>query len=817
MKKPLLGAALAFLAGVFAGGCQLLPWPVLIILGLMCLMLLAGGYVYRKSAVWWLSLVLTAYGGFFYHQVVLATLPVNLVEEAGQQITLRGYITEEPRVEKNRVRYVVEVEKYQRADSQSWQGVQGDKILVVQREPGPVYRYGDGVEIRGVLRMPKSGGNPGDMDYPRFLKGQGIATVIYVKGEDDVKATGDRRGNIVFRTAGSVRDSLTKVAADTLESDDAALLNGLVFGLRDGLNPATTQVFERIGLIHILSVSGLHVSIVAAALVFVIRIAGLPRKVGLVLAMAGVLAYGFLVGFGPAVARAVIMMEMVLVGLLAGRDRDWSAALTVAALAIVLENPATIYSPGFQLSFTATWAILYLTPLITEVLTKSRFFPEGWLTSAVSLSLAAQMGTWLLVAYYFNLVSVVSMAANLALVGLVTPITWLGLGAALVGQIFPELSWFINGASAVLLKLLVWLAGHFDQVPAGSFNIQSPSWWVLILWYGLLLFWGGYRKNPRLHLKVNNLLRVVRDLWTRQFSHRATGYRTAVWSVVGLTAGAILWATAVMGSPESLEITFLDVGEGDSIYIKTPGGRHILLDAGRGSLKEGDFDVGARVVVPFLKRQGVNRLDALIISHHHLDHGGGIPPVLANLSVDLAVMPPADNLKEQLEDAYKPVLEAVEAKASQIETVREGDILELGEGITAEILAPPETILTDTTADLNNNSLVIKLNYKEKSFLFTGDIEAPMIEELVGGKTDLRADVLKVPHHGSAGSFNEDFYRQVGARMAVINVGPNNYGHPHRRVLDGLAAQGVEVLRTDISGAVTIKTDGYKLVTETVK
>ncbi|MHB8171726.1 MAG: DNA internalization-related competence protein ComEC/Rec2 [Thermincolia bacterium] len=812
MKRPLLGAALAFLVGVFAGGWQSLPWLVLAIAGMVLLFLLGIGYFYRKAVVWWLCLLLVAYGGLVYHQVVLITLPINLVEEAGQGITLRGSIIEEPWIEKNRVRYVVEVEKYQRAGSQSWQGVQGDKVLVSQRDPGRLYPYGQGVEIRGVLRMPRMGGNPGDMDYPRFLKGQGIATVMSIQGDEDLRAIGERGGNIVFRSAGAMRDSLAKVASDTLDPDDAGLLNGLVFGLREGLNPSVIQVFERIGLVHILSVSGLHVNIVAGALVFLIRVAGLPKKLGLILAMAGVLAYGYLVGFVPPVARSVIMLEMLLVGMLVGREREWSTALTVAALAIVMENPATIYSPGFQLSFIATWAILFLNTPIYQGLAK--FFPEGWLTSAISLSLAAQMGTWLLVAYYFNLVSLISLPANIALVVLVTPITWLGLGAALVGQVLPGLAWFINGANAVLLKLLVWLAGLFDQVPAGSFNIPSLSWWVLILWYGLLLLLGDYIKNPRLYLKLNNIFRIVRDWWTS--SHRGS-YRAALLSVAGLTALFFLWAIGFIGSSHRLEITFLDVGAGDSIYVKTPEGRHILLDAGRGPLKEGDFDVGAKVVVPFLKRQGVNHLDALIISHHHLDHGGGIPSVLANFPVDLAVMPPAEELEQQLEDRYKPILEAIRREVSRIETVGEGDILELGEGIMAEILAPPEPILTDTTADLNNNSLVIKLTYKEKSFLFTGDIENPMIDELVGGKTDLAAHVLKVPHHGSAGSYNEDFYRQVGAQVAIINVGPNNYGHPHQRVLEGLAAQGMKVIRTDISGAVTVSTDGKEMQIKTVK
>jgi len=807
MKRPLMGAALAYLTGVFLGGWLQLPWPVVVVPGFLLLVLLGVSIFYRGLANWFLAMIILAYGGVAYHQLVLAGLPTDLAEQAGQRVIIKGIIDEEPRMEGNRIRYVVKVRQYRGAGTGSWRQGRGDKVLVSQKNPGRFYLYGDGVEVRGRINLPKAGGNPGEPDYSRYLKGQGIATVMYLSDDYDLKGTGEIGGNRINRIALAIRDSLARVAGATLDPEEADLLNGLVFGLRDGIDPLARQVFERVGLVHILSVSGLHVGIVAAALSFAAGLMGLPRNWGVAFGMAGVLAYGYLVGFGPAVLRAVIMIELVLLSRLTGRERDWPTALTVAAVIITLREPAVIYQPGFQLSFVATWAILYLTPLIREFLS----------FNVISLALAAQLGTWPLVAYYFNLFSPISLFANVALVSLVTPITWLGLGAALIGQLSIELAWLMNGATALLLKILVMLTLLFDKIPGGSFNVQSPPWWLVFIWYGLLLFWGFYRKEPRFYLSMGNILKRVRDLWNEEAPAWAGKWKVNT-VLIGFLAGVFfLWTTSLAGSEGRLEVTFLDVGEGDSIYIKTPEGRHLLLDAGKGPVEKGDFDVGTKVVVPFLKRKGINRLDALIISHHHLDHGGGVPAVLSNFPVNLAVMPPLDALEGQLEDPYKPVLEAVKKQVLRVETLTAGDRLELGAGLVAEILGPPDPVLVGTTADLNNNSLVIKLIYKDISFLLTGDIETSMIEELVKGKANLQADVVKVPHHGSSGAYSEEFYRQVGAKLGVINVGPNNYGHPHQKVLDGLADQGVKVLRTDISGAVTITTDGKDMQIDTVK
>jgi DNA internalization-related competence protein ComEC/Rec2 len=263
-----------------------------------------------------------------------------------------------------------------------------------------------------------------------------------------------------------------------------------------------------------------------------------------------------------------------------------------------------------------------------------------------------------------------------------------------------------------------------------------------------------------------------------------------------------------------LTVTIIDVGQGDSLLVEPPGGKKILIDGGgvdRTTEAQNDDDpVGAKVVVPFLHRQGINHLDLVILTHPHADHLGGLNKVLEEIKVDEVL----DGGQAYGSRTYQRFKQLVEANRIKYELGRAGQVIDLEQGIKGYILNPSDPLLGDT----NSDSIVMRLVYGNVSFLLTGDLGQLGEERALSSGATLSATVLKVGHHGSATSTTDEFLRAVNPKYAVISVGKHNrYRHPAVSTLKKLIAAGIEVYRTDENGAVEIRTDGEKLAIETIK
>jgi len=292
--------------------------------------------------------------------------------------------------------------------------------------------------------------------------------------------------------------------------------------------------------------------------------------------------------------------------------------------------------------------------------------------------------------------------------------------------------------------------------------------------------------------------------------------RRAMAAVVSTTAALGLWIQVLAAAaPSQLVVTFLDVGQGDSIVIQGPSGRAVLVDGGgevEGHLT--GYDIGARRVVPALRRLRLRGIDVLLLSHPHEDHVGGLVAVLQNFPVGLVL----DSGFVHPAPSYPRFLRLVEEKQVPYRLARRGQLLDLGGGAAAVLLNPREPLVIGSGSDVHANSVVARLVYGAASVLLTGDIEALTEAILLSEGTDLRSTVLKVAHHGSATSSTPVFLEAVAPRVAVISVGAMNpFGHPHRATLDALHAVGAVVYRTDIHGAVTVSTDGTQLWVRTVR
>ncbi|HEX3032793.1 MAG TPA: ComEC/Rec2 family competence protein, partial [Bacillota bacterium] len=519
--------------------------------------------------------------------------------------------------------------------------------------------------------------------------------------------------------------------------------------------------------------------------------------------IAGVLIYSLISGLSPPVIRSAVMAGLGLYALLFNQRRSWPVALGLAGIVTTINRPEVILEPGYQLSFAATWAILTLTKDLTHLL---RNIPRGplWLGTGIAVPLAAQLGTWPLLAYHFNQFAPWSLLANLLLVEVAGLMLLLGLFMAILALVSYQAAAILQWGLGLLTSLFIGSANWLAGLPGGVISLPSPPLWSIVSYYLLLLMAGTSQGRF-----------LLQRSWKLWLFHRPNA-RPVLLTSAGL-AGVLL-LVIITGSyrEPGLQVTFLDVGEGDSIFIRTPGGRSLLIDAGPVQLnREGKviYDAGARAVLPFLRSQGVNHLDLVIISHLHRDHVGGLPEVVQHIKVDNLLLPPLTGDSPEEKSIRRLAL------TNQIKLLQgqEGQRVNLDQAVELSILGPWEELISPAQAEadreqrLNNQSLVLQLAYGKHNYLFTGDIDSAVLEKLADNKKLGRLTLLKLPHHGSGYSLSTSFLEVTRPELGVISVGPNYYGHPSSKVLRYFQDTGIPLLRTDKQGALHISDFGGEL------
>ncbi|MDH7479775.1 MAG: DNA internalization-related competence protein ComEC/Rec2, partial [Syntrophomonadaceae bacterium] len=563
-----------------------------------------------------------------------------------------------------------------------------------------------------------------------------------------------------------------------LPPQQASYLAAVLFGDKSGLPAEELELYQRLGLAHVFSVSGLHLGFVLALSLLLARGLRLKGAGYFLFNLLSMLFYAAMVGFPPATMRALLMAALALGAYLFRREVNPLGGLALAGLVLLIGNPRLLFDAGFQLSFTATGGLVYLYPRL-QVLAAG--WPRGaqWLL----LPLAAQLGILPLVAYYYGLVSPVSLFTNLVLVGLLGSIVMVGILSIPFMWLFPLLGEHLLLSAGALVQLADLLTRLFNAVPGGVWYVGAPSSGLVLLCYAAGVAWG--------------------EGWFARI--KASGAKT-MGAAAGLAAVAVLALLLYLVPSDRLKVVFLDVGQGDSIIIVTPRGRSLLIDGGgRTPEAEGYFDVGSRIVLPYLRREGIGRLDLLVNTHPHDDHLDGLYSLVESVPVEQVLVSAAsvDHPKTQ------SLLSRCSARGIAWSGVKRGDYLELEPGLRLEVLHPGPSLVNP--GDENENSLVLRLVYRETAFLFTGDLDGQGMGEILRSGMTLGSQVFKVPHHGSALGLNEEFLGQVGAEVGVISVGSNHFGHPAPEVLRFWQESCRPLFRTDQKGAIIVTSNGKKL------
>jgi len=770
-----LEAPLVPLAGATALGIATSAWIATPAWSLLCAGALALGLTSLALA---LGATRLATAGLLLLAVLLGVvraisdpLPADHIARVafGPRVSVEGRLAEEPvRWSADRTRLVIDLDGLR--DGLDLRTVSGRIQVTLYGETPPV---GEGQRVALDLKLspPRAFKNPGAFDYPAFLRREGILLVGSGRADSLVALTADDPPWPVW-----VRRWAVSTTAGHLPATSAALLGGLLLGEKTGLPPEASEAFRRAGVYHILAVSGFNVALLASSVFFVLSTLGVPRRVTAVVAGAALVGFALVVGGQASVLRATVMGLLLLGALLLDRESQLMNALALAVLLLLAWRPGDLGEPGFQLSFAATAGIIHLAPPLTAWLIGKRW--PGWLATPMAVSLGAQAAVTPVMLVHFNQLSLIGIVANLVVVPMAAVGTTLGMLALLTAAVS---AWAADVLFQALWPLLlalraaVWVAA---RVPGAMVHLPAPSWAAIAAWcvaLALLPYLGSRR-------------------WIQ----------ATVMVSLALVLGLSIWPWVAPDNGR-LRVTFLDVGQGDAILVELPEGQRLLVDGGPGGNQR--LDVGERVLAPFLWNRPTQRLDVVALTHPDSDHSGGLRAVLTRFGV-----------REFWENGRwitgtEETLRAVERSGACRRTLVAGQRLWLGSALLTVLNPDGSRPLDDPPPEgQNEESLVLRLDWRGFSLLLTGDLGGPGEERLLADHAPVRALALKVGHHGSRYSSTGAFLDAVEPAVAIISVGArNSFGHPTPEVLGRLEAAGARIYRTDRDGAVILETDGITL------
>jgi len=789
MPFPFLFLALCLAVGILFSSILSLPllsWLLSLLASLFCSWLL---FSIHKNRLAFVFILLTT---FLLGACLHTFIDRNFEENSLRRLRLTSYADFTGRLYKSPSHGLDKDLLFIKVDKVSYQNKKQDikgnlRVTIPHSEefPSPFHLFvHDKVKFSARLLPHQGFRNFKTNSMTAYLKSQNIHARATTKSPLLVERIEPGKKYSPLRLISLLRQKLQQKIEDHFPASDdehplssqGAVLEALLLGERYRMDPSVTQSLQKSGIYHLFAISGAHIAIISFFLFSVFKLFRIPNRLSYLLLMIFLLFYAFLVEGRPSVFRATIMTLAFLFGKLIWRNVNLINTISISAFILLFLNPFSLFNVGFQLTFSATLTIILFFPRIIKYLPKLPFK----ISEIMVLSLTAQLGVLPFVVNSFNRVTFSSLILNFAALPLVALIMALGYVFLPLSFISSFLSQHLAQAIQFLIGLLIKSSHLLDRFSFISYRIPTPH---LITIIGYFLFLYLLLLPPKIRRQKTALILLFSIFL------------------------ALLVTHPFPSLSKNLRLTFIDVGQGESILIEFPGKKKMLIDGG--GFPEGTFDIGENVVSPFLWRKGMKKIDYLVLTHAHPDHLNGLKAVSRNFKV------------REFWEAFSPIesedyaeLKRILPKSVVSKRLFRGDRHQERK-VKIEVLHPEQgDILVSTIR--NDDSLVLRLSYGQTSFLLSGDIGINAERKILEYFSEIKSQVLKSPHHGSRSSSSEDFLESVAPRIVVISVGEGNYyGFPNQEVLERYEQIGAEIFRTDIHGAVEIGSNGQTISVRT--
>jgi len=632
LRRPALFVALALICGIVLGNHIELPstW-LLFCLGVFSASALLFYFVRLKRILSLVLILCFVTAGFFLHELRTKDFAPNHIShflDLNRRVSLSGNICRDPDIRQNKTFLSLDVGSIL-LDGKFIET--SGKVLIKIKSSTNRFNYGDCVRVSGFLRAPESSRNPGAFDYRKYLAQAKIFGLMSLRSHHDVEILFREKENpFLSNVVYPVKHFILRVFRSTLKGAHGALLSGFVLGERRDIPEETYRMFTDTGTLHLLAISGSNVGLVVLFFFGFLRLARVPRKLSILLTLPAIVIFSYVTNNQPSVVRASIMASVFLLAFFWEREKDLVNVLAFSALLILIFSPLSLFDVGFQLSFGVTLGLVLFVVHPHSILYKAAFKFKGllrnWVILPILVSLVAQISSYPILAYHFNQISLYAFLANLLVVPLVSLAVITGSMTVITALVSMKLAQILSAFNWVVLSLTLRVVEFFSQLPHATVDLPSPSLQCLVSYYLFfvlfLISWG--RKVKRM------------------------GFFTLV------ILGILIAGREALIKKDALEITFLDVGQGQSILIELPPERKILIDTGP---KYKSSDAGERVVVPHLIKKNIKEIDQLILTSKTDVFNGGLEAVLGEIRVKEAIiLDPSERLTQLLADYTIPCL-----------------------------------------------------------------------------------------------------------------------------------------------------------------
>ena len=782
MKRPILIAALGYIIGIVWGlsfkvvliFCSIIAISMLIVEKNKNILRIIKLVINKKVTILLLIFIIAGFIHikfleYDYEKIYISLENVNIVGTIVSSKKEKQYINE----------YKIETEKINNIKLKK-------KFILLTKNKE--IEYGNKIKLEGTYIKPSKSRNYRGFDYSNYLKTENIYGTIEQNGK--IELIKEKNTNYLFINLYKVKNKIIKNINNKFPKETRGVFLGILLGDKNSIEEDVRQNFADSSLSHILAVSGTHISYVVICISVLFKKLKLNKNIRKVLTSLVLFMYLYLVDFSVSATRAVIMSNIVILQMLFYRKQDTITTIAFSSIIILINNPYVILNIGFLLSYGGTIGIILFVNKIS-IESKEDFFQrfKSYLKDICIVTISAQTIIIPIIIYYFNTISFTFIISNIIASLIIGPIIMVGLVIIAISFFkIPIISLIIRFYN-ILIIILVKTADIISKIPISKIYLKTPTTLEIIFYYSVV-----FLIVLLIYIKKSNRKFIKKIIQIDIYNLKSFFINNRNKVLIFISIISLISITSIK-IPKELKINFIDVGQGDSCLITTPQNKKVLIDSGGSE----SYDVGKNVLLPYLLDKRITKIDYIMISHFDTDHCKGFEYVLENIKVKNVII----SKQSETSENFKQIMKIIRKKKINLIIVQKGSKIKIDNFTTVDIISPQSENIAD---NMNDNSIVAKLEAYNFSILFNGDASEKIEKELIKEKINLKSDILKVSHHGSRTGTSEEFLKSVKPKIALIGVGENNkFGHPTEDVIKRLTENKVKIYRTDTDGEISIK------------